>query len=144
MTTRSDWLFPLSGHSQPTMLISRMDSPQKITAISPAISPASAMNFTIQYFKIVLIAEANRMIPATTNAAPASKLKPELESFIESHTKMPRVMAPAEINNSRACARTIRTRGGCNGIDVFMDHYVRRTFWLYNALSSITNDLVQP
>ena len=48
--------------------------------------------------RIVFIAEANRIIPATTNAAPASKLKPELESFIESHTKMPRVIAAPEIN----------------------------------------------
>ena len=75
--------------------------------------------------RIVFIAEANRIIPATTNAAPASKLKPELESFIESHTKMPRVIAAAEMNISSACALTIRARGGVNGIGVRWVQHVR-------------------
>jgi hypothetical protein len=93
--------------------------------------------------RIVFIAEPNRIIPATTNAAPASKLKPELESFIETHTKMPRVMAPAEINISRACARRIRTRGGFNGTGICWIQHVLCTLWLYNANGVIRIRLVR-
>ena len=74
--------------------------------------------------RIFLIAEANRIIPATTNAAPASKLKPELESFIDKNMKIPRIMDAPEIKNSRACALKIQRRGGFNGIFVFVIHYV--------------------
>ena len=65
---------------------------------------------------MVLIAEPNKITPAITRAAPASKLTPELESFMEIHRKRPRVIAAAEINISSACALTIRARGGVNGI----------------------------
>src|ERR1700676_348097 len=64
---------------------------------------------------MVLIAEPNKITPATTRAAPASKLTPELESFMEHHRKRPRVTAAAERNISSACALTIRARGGVNG-----------------------------
>jgi hypothetical protein len=60
------------------------------------------------------------MTPATNNAAPTSTLTPEFESFMNSHTKTPSVMAATEINNSRACALTIRTRGGFNGMVVYL------------------------
>src|ERR1700730_12693860 len=83
------------------------------------------------------------MIPATTNAAPASKLKPELESFIESHTKIPRVMAAPEINISRACALTIIARGELNRIGVCWVQDVLCTFWLYNAYGTITTRLAR-
>jgi len=43
---------------------------------------------------------------------------PEFESFIDNHTKTPRVMAAPEIDISRACALTIRTRDGFNGMIV--------------------------
>jgi hypothetical protein len=46
------------------------------------------------------MAEKNKIIPATTRAAPASKLTPEFESFMENHKKMPRVIAAPEINIS--------------------------------------------
>src|ERR1700692_4605146 len=65
---------------------------------------------------MVFIAETNKIIPATTKAAPASKLTPEFESFIANHRKIPRIIDAAEINSSRACARTIRTREGCDRI----------------------------
>src|ERR1700688_1997331 len=87
---------------------------------------------------IVFIAEANRIIPATTNAAPASKLTPELESFMENHRKRPKVIAAPEKNISRACALTIRARGGLNGIGVCWVQQVLCTFWLYNAYGTIT------
>src|ERR1700688_244805 len=65
---------------------------------------------------MVFIAETNKIIPATSKAAPASKLAPEFESFIANHRKMPRIIDAAEMNSSRACARTIRTREGCDRI----------------------------
>jgi len=43
-------------------------------------------------------------------------LTPELESFIDNHTKIPKVIDATEINISSACALKIRTRGGFNGI----------------------------
>ena len=61
----------------------------------------------------------NKITAATRNAAPANKLTPEFESFIDNHIKMPRVIAAPEINISRACALRIGTRGGFNGIAVF-------------------------
>jgi len=93
--------------------------------------------------RIVFIAEANSIIPATTNAAPTSKLKPELESFIESHTKMPRVIAAPEINISRTCALRIRMRGGLNAIGVCRAQHVFCTFWLYNSCGTITTRLAR-
>ena len=72
--------------------------------------------------RIVFIAEANRIIPATTNAASAGRLKPALESFIESHPKMPRVIAESEINISRTGA--LRVRGGLNAIGVCRARHV--------------------
>jgi hypothetical protein len=92
---------------------------------------------------MVFIAEANRIIPATINAAPASKLKPELESFIESHTKMPRVIAAPEINISRTCALRIRMRGGLNAIGVCRAQHVFCTLWLYNSCDTITTRLAR-
>src|SRR6202051_3843794 len=65
---------------------------------------------------MVFIAETNKIIPATTKAAPASKLTPEFASFIASHRKIARIIDAAEMNSSRACARTIRTREGCDRI----------------------------
>jgi hypothetical protein len=70
------------------------------------------------------MAETAKIIPATTRAAPASKLNPELESFIDTHIKMPRIMDAPEIKISTACARKIQRRGGFNGIFVSVIHYV--------------------
>src|ERR1700730_24641 len=87
---------------------------------------------------MVFIAEASRIIPATTNAAPASKLTPEFESFIANHTKIPRTIDAAEMNSSRACARRIRTRGGLDGIGACWVQHVLCALWLYNARGTIT------
>jgi hypothetical protein len=65
---------------------------------------------------IVLIAEPNKITPATSNAVPTSKLTPEFESFMDNHTKIPEVIDATEMNISSACALKIRTRGGFNGI----------------------------
>src|ERR1700719_464863 len=90
---------------------------------------------------MVFIAEASRIIPATTNAAPASKLKPELESLIDIHTNRPKIIAAVEMNISRACTRRIKTRGGFNGIGVCWVQHVLGMFWLYNAYGTITSRL---
>lgn len=84
------------------------------------------------------MAEANKINPATRKAAPASRLTPELESFMENHRKRPTVIAAAEINISSACALTMKARGGFNGISVCWVHQVLCTFWLYNAYGTIT------
>ena len=43
-------------------------------------------------------------------------LTPELESFSDNHTKIPKVIDATEMNISSAWALKIRTRGGFNGI----------------------------
>jgi hypothetical protein len=105
-----------SGQNQPTKLMSSANKPRKISAIHPAMSAANKSNDSIQYLKIVFVAETSKIIPATTRAVPASKLTPELESFIATHTKTPIVIDAADINSSRACARMIKVRGGFDGI----------------------------
>jgi hypothetical protein len=89
------------------------------------------------------MAEANKINPATRKAAPASKLTPELESFMENHRKRPTVIAAAEINISSACALTMKARGGFNGISVCWVDHVFCTFWLYNAYGTITTRLAR-
>jgi len=86
---------------------------------------------------MVLSAEPNKITPATSNAAPTSTLMPEFESFRDSHTKRPRVMDATERNNSRACALTIRTRGGFNGMVVYLTFHrsimvIYRGWYYYN------------
>lgn len=49
--------------------------------------------------RIDLIAKTNTINPATSKAAPASKLMPEFEPLIDNHIKMPRVIAAPEIIN---------------------------------------------
>jgi hypothetical protein len=93
---------------------------------------------------MVLIAEPNKITPAATRAAPASKLTPELESFMENHRKRPKVIAAAEINISSACALTVRARGGVNGIRAVRPVSVLSyRLSLYGGIDSFTIGLVR-
>ena len=69
------------------------------------------------------IAKANTISPATSNAAPASKLIPELESFLDNHINDPSPIAAPEITTSRRCALNSRTRGEFKDIFVYIRLY---------------------
>jgi hypothetical protein len=49
-------------------------------------------------------------------------------------------MAATEINNSRACALTIKTRGGFSGMVPYIRSYA---LWLYTAYGNITTILIR-
>jgi hypothetical protein len=62
------------------------------------------------------IARRNTITPATSKAAPASKVIPEFEPFIDNHINSPTAIKPPEINISRRCALRIRMRGELKGM----------------------------
>jgi hypothetical protein len=72
------------------------------------------------YLRIDFIASRKTITPATSKAAPASKVIPEFEPFIDNHINSPTAMKPPEINISRRWALRIRIRGEFNGIVVYI------------------------
>jgi hypothetical protein len=60
--------------------------------------------------RIDLSAKTHTISPATSKAAPASKLMPELELLIETHINTPRPIAAAEIIISKRWVLSIATR----------------------------------
>jgi hypothetical protein len=82
----------------------------------------------------------NTINPATSNAAPASKLIPEFEPFMDSHINRPSPIAAQEIIISRRCALSTKTRGEFNLICIYlMDILHYNILFKYYSNDFLTN-----